>query len=100
MAIIKTKVPTFNGYRASVLFKNGVGQTNDTRLIEWFRTHGYTVEDVVDVKPKDEKVDDEPVNDIEHMNFTELKKVAKTRGVAIGNIKDKEKLIAKLKEVM
>lgn len=93
MAIIKTKVPAFNGYRASVLFRNGVGQTNDTRLIEWFRTHGYTVEDVEDVKPS------EPVNDIETMNYTELKKVAKSRGVAVGNA-SRDKLIAKLKEVM
>ena len=52
MAIIKTKIPNFTGYRASVFFKDGVGSTNDTRLIEWFRTHGYTIETEVEVKPE------------------------------------------------
>ena len=33
-----------NGVYASVLFVDGVGETDNPRLIEWFRTHGYTLE--------------------------------------------------------
>lgn len=97
MAIIKTKVSNFNGYRASVLFRNGVGSTNDTRLIEWFRTHGYIVEDAID-KPVDKAL--EKKNKYEDMSLNELKTLAKERGVVIGNTKDKNKLLEKLKEVM
>lgn len=96
MAIIRTKVPKFNGYRASVLFVNGVGRTNDTRLIEWFRNHGYTVESDVTVKAEPVK---KPVN-LETMTPDELRTLAKERGVFVGNTKDKEKLIDKLKEVI
>ena len=95
MAIIRTKVPNFNGYRASVLFSNGVGRTNDTRLIEWFRSHGYTVE--TESKPKTENK--KPVT-LESMTPDELRALAKAKGVYVGNTKDKDKLIDKLKEVM
>lgn len=107
MAIIKTKIPNFNGYRASVLFKNGVGSTNDTRLIEWFRTHGYIVETEVnsvippsndEVKKNDDVIKSEP--NLDTMTANELKNLAKTRGIFVGNTKDRDKLIAKLKEVM
>jgi hypothetical protein len=96
MALIKTKIPNFNGYRASVLFKNGVGTTNDTRLIEWFRTHGYTVETEVAPNPV---VEDTP-KELESLGVDELKTIAKNRGVFVGNTKDRDKLIAKLREVM
>lgn len=60
MAIIKTKIPNFTGYRASVFFKHGVGSTNDEHLIDWFRTHGYTIETENEVKPKVDVVSVEP----------------------------------------
>ncbi len=95
MAIIRTKVPNFNGYRASVLFVNGVGRTNDSRLIEWFRSHGYTVE--TEVTPK---VEPKKPTALEDMTPDQLRTLAKARGVVVGNTKDKEKLIDKLKEVI
>lgn len=55
MAIIKTKVPNFTGIRASVYFRNGVGSTTDTRLIDWFRTHGYIVETEAEVNKEPEQ---------------------------------------------
>lgn len=33
----------YTGVSASVAFCNGVGETEDPRLIQWFRDHGYTV---------------------------------------------------------
>lgn len=35
----------YNGFSAGVAFANGVGETDDVRLLGWFRTHGYTMED-------------------------------------------------------
>lgn len=33
----------YTGVSASVAFCRGVGETDDPRLIQWFREHGYTV---------------------------------------------------------
>lgn len=93
--LIFSPVKGFNGYRASVRFVNGEGRTNDTRLIEWFRSHGYTVESEVNTKVEPPK----PVS-LEDMTPDELRTLAKARGISVGNTKDKEKLIDKLKDVI
>ena len=36
----------YTGTSASVPFCNGVGETGDPRLLHWFKTHGYKVEDL------------------------------------------------------
>lgn len=43
MARIIAPNKDYNGESASVTFVKGVGETSDAYLIEWFRTHGYTV---------------------------------------------------------
>ena len=35
----------YTGISASVPFCNGTGETDDPHLIEWFKEHGYTVEE-------------------------------------------------------
>lgn len=35
---------SYIGVSAGVAFANGVGETEDPRLIEWFKDRGYTVE--------------------------------------------------------
>lgn len=45
MAKILCPNKEYNGISASVTFVNGVGETNNLRLIEWFKSHGYTVEE-------------------------------------------------------
>ena len=47
----------YTGISASVSFCNGVGETNDPRLLHWFKSHGYEVEGL----PESE----------EHMEFQE-----------------------------
>ena len=42
----------YTGVSATVAFVNGVGETEDSNLIEWFGNKGYEVEDAFDVKPK------------------------------------------------
>ena len=49
MAKIFAPNKKYNGISAGVKFVNGVGETNDPRLIKWFKSKGYKVEDV---KPK------------------------------------------------
>lgn len=53
MAKIYSKNKDYSGISASVHFIDGVGETNDKYLIEWFKKHGYEVE-------KAEVDDDEP----------------------------------------
>ena len=43
---IFSPVKTYTGMSASVPFCNGVGETEDPHLIEWFKDHGYEVEEV------------------------------------------------------
>lgn len=35
----------YTGVSASVPFCNGVGETNDPHLIQWFKDHGYKAEE-------------------------------------------------------
>ncbi|GIP14391.1 hypothetical protein J40TS1_00330 [Paenibacillus montaniterrae] len=34
----------YTGLSASVMFVNGVGETNDAHLLQWFEEKGYTIE--------------------------------------------------------
>ncbi len=34
----------YTGISANVVFRDGVGETSDPHLIEWFKSRGYTVE--------------------------------------------------------
>lgn len=42
---ICSPVKDYTGISASVPFCNGVGETDDPHLIEWFKNHGYEVEE-------------------------------------------------------
>ena len=50
MAKVYTPLQGYNGISASVTFVNGVGETDNENLLEWFEEKGYTVER--DEKPK------------------------------------------------
>lgn len=120
---IYTPVKDFNGYRNNVRFVDGVGETDNPQLIEWFRNHGYNVpiEEVEEVEPTDQIADDgkivddtefveinkladeEPQDsetpDFEAMTPFELREWAKEHdlGLKIGNTRNKEKLITILR---
>lgn len=49
--VIKTKIPGFTGVRASVMFKNGVGETDNPYLIDWFKSKGYVVAETIMPEP-------------------------------------------------
>lgn len=100
---IYAPVKDATGTWATVRFRNGVGETNDPKLIEWFKAHGYKVETTNDfIPPKqdeadfvgiNELVDDEP--DFESMTPNELRDWAKANGLGgvIKNTRNKEKLL-------
>lgn len=50
MAKVYAPLKDYNGISASVTFVNGVGETDNESLLEWFEEKGYTVER--DEKPK------------------------------------------------
>lgn len=101
---IYSPVKDFNGLRYNVYFIGGVGETDNPQAIEWFRSHGYSVEKC-DETPKisTEKCEetheipieksDEP--DFESMSPNELRDWMKENGFGsqIKNTRNKEKLL-------
>ena len=49
----------YTGVSASVPFCGGVGETDDPYLLDWFRKHGYTVEETVDAVASEHEVEPE-----------------------------------------
>lgn len=115
---IYAPVKETNGVRASVRFVNGVGETKNPALMEWFKKHHYRVEKceeitensiekcVEDESPKMEMTPIAPVEesekvevadqpDFESMTPLELRDYAKANGLGlmIGNIRNKERLL-------
>ena len=112
---IYAPVKDANGVYASVRFVNGVGETDNPHLIEWFRKHGYRVpiEDTPAVEVADtgncsdesefveiNQLADEPQEsetpNFEDMTPFELSEWAKEHdlGLQLGNTRNKEKLLA------
>lgn len=90
MATINTNVKNFTGIRAGVMFTKGVGHTDDPWLIKWFKDHGYVV--VEERKPKS----------IEDMTVEEMRSYMESigKGAYVRNIKDRKKMLSRIKTVM
>ena len=43
--IVKTPVPEWSGYVRGVYFSRGVAECDDVVALEWFKSHGYVVEE-------------------------------------------------------
>lgn len=46
MAKIYSPNESYTGVSASVAFSKGIGETEDGHLIEWFKEHGYRIEEI------------------------------------------------------
>lgn len=101
---IYAPVKDANGVWCSVLFVNGVGETDKPHLIEWFKEHGYRIEKCdKSIENSFEKLDmsEEILNnvsetiDFDSMTPNELREWMKANGYGsqIKNIRDKEKLL-------
>ena len=85
------------GTWCSVQFRNGVGESNDPYIIDWFVKHGYKVEAPTTI-PKVEvvkEVGEVPQPDFESMTPNELRDWLRANGYGskIKNIRNKEKLL-------
>lgn len=120
---IYAPVKDANGIWASVRFVDGVGETNNPALVEWFRQHGYRIEKSdntqdntvekldntqlsVDNLEKCEETPDNPSEkcdcpDFESMTPNELRDWAKANGLGgvIKNTRNKDKLLELIKGV-
>ena len=111
---IYAPVKDANGIYASVRFVNGVGETDDPHLIEWFRSRGYTLSGNFTTTTPDEQIenhgnevvevnkiveDDESEMmgygepDFERMTPNELRQYMIEHGYNVRNTRNKEKLL-------
>ena len=109
---IYAPVKDANGTWCSVRFTNGVGETDDPYLIEWFKSHGYKVPIQSD-STEDNKEEVKPTNttnninekykdvDFESMTPNQLREwlCGHGYGTRIKNTRSKEKLLNILREV-
>lgn len=92
MAKVKIFSPNtdYTGMSASVAFSNGVGETDDEHLINWFKEHNYTVvEQDTEVKTVEKTLD--------QMTVEELIVYAKENGIDIGKATSQSGIIEKIK---
>ena len=82
----------YNGVTASVPFTNGVGFSSDPYLLDWFKEHGYNVEDDT------AEAKSEANTDISQLSYDELKSLAKDKGVDGYHKMKKEELVDVLKD--
>lgn len=104
---IYAPVKDTNGIYASVRFVNGVGETDNPHLLEWFKSQGYALEDTFTVekcvethensieKCVEEQVEKPEEPDFESMSPYELREWMKENGFGLKmkNIRNKEKLL-------
>ncbi len=111
---IYAPVKDANGVWASVRFVNGVGETDNPRLIDWFVKNGYSIEQNNElpnlvIKPQNDQIELENDEDeademmgyaekepnFEEMTPNELREWAKANGFGskIKSIRNKEKLL-------
>jgi hypothetical protein len=98
---IYAPVKDANGVWASVRFVNGVGETDNPHLIEWFRSRGYKIQSEGITEKCDNALEkvleqcDDAEPDFDAMTPNELRDWAKANGFGsvIKNTRNKEKLL-------
>lgn len=63
MAKIYAPNEQYNGESASVVFAKGVGETEDAHLLEWFKDHGYDVEEKQKTNGRSKKTEGAPADE-------------------------------------
>lgn len=72
----------YTGTSASVPFCNGVGETEDTRLLQWFKSHGYEVEDLPELGDPGEPKEENPEGPEENAEKEPDKEVKKGKSAS------------------
>lgn len=60
---IKSPNKDYTGVSASVPFCNGAGETEDPHLIQWFKEHGYEVEETLEKASEEAEKAEKPVKE-------------------------------------
>lgn len=97
MAKVYAPNKDYNGVTASVPFTNGVGFSSNPYLLDWFKEHGYKVEDDI-VEDDIAEAKSEANTDISQLSYEELKSLAKDKGVDGYHKMKKEELVDALKD--
>jgi hypothetical protein len=97
MAKVYAPNKDYNGVTASVPFTNGVGFSSNPYLLDWFKEHGYKVEDDI-VEDDIAEAKSEANTDISQLSYEELKSLAKDKGVDGYHKMKKEELLDALKD--
>lgn len=84
MAKIQTPVKGYTGIIAGIPFVNGIGETENKWVIQWFKRKGYKV-------IKEKKID------YNSLTVKELRKLAKEKGIEEYSDMKKDDLIQALK---
>lgn len=92
MAKVYAPNKDYNGVTASVPFTNGVGFSSNPYLLDWFKEHGYKVEDDI------AEAKSEANTDISQLSYEELKTLAKDKGIDGYHKMKKEELLDALKD--
>lgn len=92
MAIVKTQVANYTGYRAGIRFSNGKAKCTDPYLLSWFEEHGY----IVEYDDNEEKPDQFTL-----MTAEEIRDyiIDKGFGMMVRNTKNKDKLIKMARDI-
>lgn len=113
MAIIKAPNEQYNGVSATIKFENGVGKTDDEKLISWFTTHGYLVETDVKELQQDDFIasnnavsfDVDTINTInenvnfDNMNVEQLRLYAEEHNIELGKATSHKGILTKILSV-
>ena len=96
--MVKVYAPNkqYTGLSASVSFVNGVGETDNPNLIEWFKSKGYTVEEPI--ANQVEATVNQPIA-IDDITVAEIKEKLDELGIEYGAKENKDTLYEKLMSV-
>lgn len=91
MAKIVCPNEQYSGISASVAFTNGIGETDDRHLIDWFKSNGYEVEE-----PEESKEPEK--TGFEEMTVEELQAYAEEKGIDLGKSTSQAGILKKILE--
>ena len=117
--IVKTPVPDWTGYVRGVYFSRGIAECDDKIALEWFKTHGYIVEESnvtekveIDIPteeimaPKKRKYEEnilkiptnyhEPLPNLSKFSVEELREFMMRSGISPGKTMSRSRLLQKI----
>lgn len=98
----------YNGTAASVSFRDGIGETDKPHLIQWFKEHGYKVEEPFTEEPLSGEGGESPepesdninIEVLKNMDMDMLKAYAQTKGIDIGQARTEAGIREKIEKAL